>query len=193
MHRRGKGPRRAIVAWIAALALASLGLFTGCGDDSSSAPGTGTAVSESGASGTPGPNASTGLTMPEFIAAADAICEEENARIKPRSEAIRAEGGGTESQGGLDAIADDFRSLGTEIEEGIARLRGLAPPRGKVKGIESMLDIAGSQAVLSDSVADAIAASDSAKIESLNEQIELNQAKYRGLAQGLGFHQCGAG
>jgi hypothetical protein len=166
-------------------------LAAGCGSSSDTTE-TVTTTTEAAPTRAPDPHVSTGLTMPEFIAAADAICKEENARIKPRSEELSALGDGPESQESLDAMADGFRSLGTAVEEGVAKLHALPPPPGKVQAIESMLNIASSQAVLVNSVADAVSTGDSIKIESLGEQISLNQAKYRGLTQSLGFRQCGS-
>jgi hypothetical protein len=193
MHWRGKEPRRAVGVLAAAVGLAALGPLVGCGGSSGGTTETVTTTTEAAPTDAPSSKTPTTLTMPEFIAKADAICAEENARIKPRSQAISTEGDEAESQEDLDAMADDIRSLANEIEGGLARLRMLAPPPGKADAIESMLNLAGSQAVIAGSLADAVSAEDNSQIESLGQQINLNRAKYRGLAEGLGFHKCGTG
>jgi uncharacterized protein HemX len=192
MDRRGKGPRRAIVALIAALGLASLGLLVGCGGSSGESTETVSTTTETTPTGTPGPNASTGLTMPEFIAAADAICADENEKLKPTAEALEAAGESAESQDELDAVLDEARVYLKEFEAGMSRLRALPPPRGKVGVINTMLTASSASQLAVEALFEALDEGNRVKLATEKEQIKLLQAKYRGLAQGLGFHECGA-
>lgn len=168
--------------------LAALGILVGCGSSSA-----GTTVTETVAATEPAPStdSSSGISLAEFTAQADAICAEENAKVKPHSEAISEQGEEADTQQELNALAEEFRALAKEVQVGLSRLRALEPPAERAEAIEVMLTTAGAQVVLAESVADALTTGDRSKIESLGEQIKLNQAKYRGLAQGLGFHRCG--
>jgi hypothetical protein len=175
--RRG---RRGALGLVAVLAIC----VAGCGGSSDG--------TEETISGSPGPNASTGLTMPEFIAAADAICAEENQKLKPKFEALEAAGQSAKSQGELDDLLDQARAYSEEVEAGTSRLRTLPPPRGKVDAIDAMLTASSASQLAVVGLFEALAEDDRSKMAREKKEVELLQEKYRGLAQGLGFHECGA-
>jgi hypothetical protein len=143
-------------------------------------------------SGTPGPNASTGLTMPEFIAAADAICAEENEKLRPKIEVLEGMGGGAKSQGDLDDLRDEARDYLDEFEEGMSRIRALPPPRGYVGAIDMMLTTAGASQSGIVALFEALDEENRSKMTAEMEHVDHLLRKYRDLARGLGFHECGA-
>ena len=138
-----------------------------------------------------GQGAGPSLSMPEYIEQGDAICAEENEKIRPRQETIQRLLGGADTQDELHVAAEEFRELAREVQAGLSRFRALDPPAAQRQSTEEMLTIKGAEAVLAESLADAVDSGNQAKFDSLTQQLALDQEKYRALMQELGFKRCG--
>lgn len=149
------------------------------------------------AGGSSSPSGSTGngeaLSMPEYIKQADAICEQENARLKPAAVRIATLAEGASSQAGLQKLATALRNLASKIQVGLTKIQALEPPAAQRAEIQTMLSTVENQVAIAETEAAAVLIADQAKIEKLNELGAVNKQKYGELAQHLGFKHCGVG
>ena len=134
---------------------------------------------------------SPSLSMPEYIERADAICAEQNEKIRRRQATINRLLAAPDTDRDRLALPGEFREIAKEVRAGNSRFRALAPPAGQRRPIETMLVIKKAEADLAESIADAVASEDQAEFQSLVRQLDLDQEKYRALMQGLGFKTCG--
>jgi hypothetical protein len=173
-----------------ALALAS------CGGDSSSSTSskaaasteTETATEES----TSSPVTATGpLTKAEFIAQADEICEkvkEEDASVETRFNQLN-QAAKTQKEG--EEAADLLRELAGYVSDGLTKVGELEPPAADTEAVNSYLKAAEGRVSTEEEIADAIAAKNKSRLESLSEEFSSNSALITEEAERYGFKVCG--
>jgi hypothetical protein len=129
--------------------------------------------------------------MSEYLERADALCDEGNETIRPRLATINRLLDAPDTDRARLALPREFRQIAKETRAGISQFRALSPPVGLRRSIETMLVLKEEEADLAESMADAAASDDPPKFQSLADQLELDQEKYRALMQGMGFKRCG--
>ena len=146
---------------VAALALAACG-----GDDSS------------------GSSSSQRLSHDEYVAAADAICEEAESQIDSLGE-IPASASASEAAG--------FLSRATEIQEDqLNQLRALRPPEEDQEAVNQVFDVLTQIVQIARDSRDALENGDIAQLQELLASVEPLQAESDQIAADLGLQVCGS-
>jgi hypothetical protein len=193
MHRRGKGPRNAIGALVAALALTMLGLLAGCGGSSGSGSSSGTS-SAPGATKTVTVEAEQPLSKAAWIAAADGICTaaKEGDQGSDFDREYREAEEAPESAENREHVANLLREKIDSERPGYEELRALKPPPADAEIVSKILSTAEANLAAGEQLADAIEGNELGKIETVAEQVKETSATAKGLAQGYGLKVCGA-
>lgn len=194
---RPQAPRHAPVAL---LLIAALGVGTGgCGSSSKrSASTAASAPTGTTPTATTPPTASTPTTPPVastgvdalFISRGDAICGQSNGAIRPVSAQVTAEANKpAPSPTRLAALVRQVQAL---TQQGVARFRALRAPPQRATQVSQFVQAANRLVTLLGSYAQAIGRNDVPTVQALTKQLQAAKASEHTLAQGLGFHVCGA-
>ena len=133
-------------------------------------------------------NGSTGGSEPlshdEYVAAADAICEEAGAELDSLGE--------PSADAGISEVADLFSRAAEIQEDQLNELRLLRPPEEDQEAVSQALQLLGQISQIAKDSRDALAAGDIAQLQELAASIEPLQAESTQIAQDLGLQVCGA-
>lgn len=121
------------------------------------------------------------LTLEEFVAQADAICKEYNAKFDALGE--------PESQDELGSFVREGQGI---AEDQVAALRELSPPEDTEAKIEEAYATLDEQVALFDDFADAADASDEAKIQEISGKLDDLNEKADSIAEEIGLKECGS-
>jgi hypothetical protein len=166
--------RRSIVLPALALVLA-----TGCGGDDSTETVT---VASTAASAEP-------LSKADYIAQADAICEEEG----PAIEEIRDQANRLEEKGAYAASADKGEELVAALEAQNERLDALPAPAADQAILEQLADARDQRLAFTERLIPAMNDQEFAQVEALAAEIDSVDDKQEGISVGYGFKVCGQG
>jgi hypothetical protein len=121
------------------------------------------------------------LTKAEFIAAADAICEQATRALDE-----------LEEPDSLEKLADYAPRASEIVADQLERLRELRPPEADEGLIDRALDLSEQQNELAEEVGEAAAAGDRERAGELVGQIQPLDEEANHIAQEYGFDVCGA-
>jgi hypothetical protein len=158
----------AIVGCVAAASLA----VAGCGGGSSS--------STTGASGASGAAGSAPLSQSEFVSQANAACKDANDQVV----ALKAPAQTLSSQAAT--IAQELPI----INQGLAKLTAITPPTDLQSEYNQWLAATKTQVKVATELAAAAKANDTAKAQSLAQQLQANNNKLDSTASDLGLTEC---
>lgn len=120
------------------------------------------------------------LTLDEFVAQADAICKEYDAKFDELGEPKSA-----------SDLADMVRSGKDIASDQLAALRELSPPADVEARIEEAYATLDEQVALFDDFADAAAAEDEAKVGEISGKLDELNEKADEIAKEVGLKECG--
>jgi hypothetical protein len=121
------------------------------------------------------------LTKMEYIAAADAICEEANRALEELGE-----------PGSLTELADYAPKASEIVGDQLERLRDLRPPEAGEALIDKALDLSEQQNDLAQEIGEAAAAGDAERAGELLGQIRPLDEEANQIARDYGLQVCGA-
>jgi hypothetical protein len=131
------------------------------------------------------------LTKPEYIAQADAICQQYKATLDEIGQKLD-DLGDIDSQDEADQAASLIREAADKARPGLQALQSLQPPTQDASVLGTYVSITSGQLAAFSDLADAYEELDARQIRSLLARIDRDRAKQQGLAQGYGFKVCGA-
>lgn len=133
-------------------------------------------------------------TRESYIKEADALCKTKNADAKRRNETLgRKTADLTDDSEILSAIKTDLRE-GYEFQRAyLADFRRISSPPGDAAILDKLSEAQDEQTALLGRLADAAESGDAERFTALNEEQDSVTTRYRGLAQGYGFKECGSG
>ena len=167
-----------IAAAVAAASL-SIGLVAGCGGSDSSA-------SSSAADTTAAASTTAAMTQAEFVAAADKICADVNAKVATLEDSA--------DNSGLQGVQNIYEQALADAKAGNAELQALTPPADLAADYQAFLDAhAASQANGESLVAKIQAATtleEAVAVVKANTDLEALAAKGKAAATKLGLAEC---
>lgn len=137
------------------------------------------ALAGCGGDGNGGAAAGTTLTKAEFVAQANALCKDYDARIDALGEPAGIED--------LVALAEQAKPI---AEEAVAKLRALTPPEDLQAGYDEYLATGDVNVALLAELGEAAKSGDVAAIERIGTEGEANADKAHGIAAELGLADC---
>ena len=170
--------------------LCGLLVLSGCGGDDDEESGT----NSSPATTTEQRADDQGPTKEDYIAEADTLCKESNARAKALNERS------VEAVKGRSSGKEQLRALAPILREGYALQRNdmeefeaIEPPADDREVIDRLTTAYGEQTALVGRMLDAAEATDVQRFNALQKEHQRVKTRARGLARGYGFKECGSG
>jgi hypothetical protein len=154
-------------------------LAAGCGDDDDS-----TETATAGATATAEP-----LTKAEYIAQADAICEEFGAKTGPLAKELNR----ALNDSDFARAARAEREAHEAVRDGYEQINELPPPEGDENATSAIAEARNRFLVLDQRFIDAIEAEDFTRIEAVNAELRSTVQKRNALLTAYGFQVCGQG
>jgi hypothetical protein len=131
-------------------------------------------------------------TRAAYIAQADAICRRANAGIAATNARIsQINRTATDAQRALSAAAPLLAGAAEAQRASFKEFRALTPPAGDADTVARMVAGIEEQVAVVGQVADAAAAGDVERMQTLGTQLPRTRDRVRSLLQGYGFKECG--
>jgi hypothetical protein len=130
------------------------------------------------------------LTKAEYIAQADAICQQYQA-LGDKTDQMLSALGTIDSDEEAEQAAGIVRQSVVELRPTVQALQRLEPPPRDAQVIGTYLSIVSAQLGENADLADAYEAHDAPESQTIVDRIARDTAKQEGLAQGYGFKVCG--
>jgi hypothetical protein len=131
------------------------------------------------------------LSKSEYIAQADAICQQYNGVSDEFNKKLQELGTNYSSQDTASQAAGLIRQAVDQLRPGVQALQSLQPPPQDAEALGTYVSTANAQLGTLLDLADAYDAFDARQIRSLLAQLQKNKARQQGLAEGYGFKVCG--
>jgi hypothetical protein len=122
------------------------------------------------------------LTRAEWIARADAICADANARIEALGEPKNA--------GELAGMTEDAVAIN---DKALASIRALQPPPEIEEQVVRALELSERQNEIAHAIAEAAGKGDRVSVQNLVAELAPLESEARDIAKAIGLEQCGTG